>query len=191
MKPRHGFSLVEVIGALTMGSVVMGIVVALMTLLLQTEGATRGHVHRSTVLARLGEQFRCDTRAAKTTAAGQIAGEIAATWQFTLVPGHVITYRPESGRLVRLETDGQGTQRREAFTLPPETTARIEIPEQPTARIVSLLIIPAADASARTSKRIIRFDAMLASDHRFATSEASSSENEDEGPSNEDADGQP
>lgn len=163
MNRRHGTSLLEVASITAAGSVVVAVAVGVLYTLFRTQSAVQDHVHQSTVLSRMGEQFRSDVRAA--TAAGGTGD--AALWRFARPPDRVVTYRAEPAGLVRIETTGRGLPRRERFSLPPGTAASIQLGKGPFPTIVSLVVEPAADGLQTSPVRIARFDALLAADHRF------------------------
>jgi len=162
MNRRRGTTLIEVIVALTAGSVILGVAAAMLCLLLRTQSVSRDHVHQGTVLSRLSEQFRHDVLAATA-----VDGREANSWEFTMTPERTVSYRAESETLVREETaDGEPT-RQQRFSLPPGTAPSIESEGSPSATIVSLIVAPAADDRQRPAARIARFDARLGGDHRF------------------------
>jgi hypothetical protein len=163
MNRRRGTSLIELIAVMGIGAVMMGVAVTLLYTLLRTEGSGRTYVRQSLVLSRLAEQFRRDVHAAKTSQAlsdGQ--GR-----QFELAPGRTVTYRPERGTLSRTEQADGAVQRRESFVLPPGTAASVDVEADTKPTIASLVIAPVGEASRPPGGQAIRFDAVLAKDHRF------------------------
>jgi len=167
MNRRRGISLIEMIAVMGVGAVMMGVAVTLLYGLLRAEGSGREHVRQSSVLGRLADQFRRDVHAAKAVAAAA-DGEGR---QFELAPGRTVTYRFQPGTLTRTEQVDAAPQRQESYALPPGTTATIRIPANTQPAIVSLMITPAAEASAQPAGRAIQIDAVLAGDHRFAKPE--------------------
>ena len=163
MNRRRGFSLIEVLTAITVGSVMIGVAVGMLYTLWRAQGVAREHLHHRTVLSRLDEQFRRDVHAAVTL--GQ--DDATAAWTFVRAPGHTVTYRAESGGLVRVETAGEEPPRQERFALPPGMIASIEVDSETSPAIVSLLVAPAAESNVEPGRRMARFEAALAADHRF------------------------
>ena len=164
MNRRRGVSLIELIVVLGIGAVMMGVCVTLLYAVLRTDGVGREHVRHSIVLARLADQFRRDVHAAKTVT-GVADGE---QWKLELPPGRTVTYRLEAGVLARSEQVDGTVQRRESFTLPSGTTASIEIQAEAEPTVVSLMIVPVAEATGQPAGRAVQIDAVLARDHRFA-----------------------
>jgi len=163
MKRRRGTMLIELVVAMVVGSVVLGVTVAVLYLLMQTQGIARYHLHQSTGLSRLAEQFRRDVHAASVVLPQGGTG----SWKFELGRGHAVTYRAQSSGLLRVENGPQATPRREEFALPPGTDVSIQFDQEASATVVSMSLAPAADAVKPVERRVARFDAVLAADHRF------------------------
>ena len=70
---RRGFTLIEMLVVMTVGSVIVGIGVGMLHVLLRTEQTGRDRVHQAGVLARLAEQFRSDVGAAVRQTPGAAA----------------------------------------------------------------------------------------------------------------------
>jgi len=201
MKRRHAISLVEMVAAMAVGSVIMGVAVTMLYTLLRMDRVARERIERSAVLCRLSEQFREDVRSATEA----IEDDAAASWKFILAAEHAVTYTAESGRVARVETVGEGPPRREWYRLPPGAVVTIQIPSPPAplpasgargeaaspptplsvgeARgegtqptIVSLSVAPEVDDSELPGSPVARFDAVLAADHRFEQPAASEEE---------------
>jgi len=168
MNRRRGISLIEMIAVMGVGAVMMGVAVTLLYGLLRAEGSGREHVRQSSVLGRLADQFRRDVHAAKAVA---VAADGEGR-QFELAPGRTVIYRFQPGTLTRTEqVVDAAPERRESYALPPGTTATIQIPANTQPAIVSLMIMPVAEASGQPAGRSIQIDAVLARDHRFAKPE--------------------
>lgn len=167
MNRRRGISLIEMIAAMGIGAVMMGVAVALLYTLLETEGSGREHLRHGSVLGRLADQFRRDVHAAKSV--GDVADGEGR--QFELAPGRTVTYRLEPGTLVRTEQVDAVVQRRESFALPPGTTTSIRIEADTDPTIVSLMITPVAEPPRQPGRRTARIDAVLARDRRFTRPE--------------------
>ncbi|MBN2475805.1 MAG: prepilin-type N-terminal cleavage/methylation domain-containing protein [Pirellulales bacterium] len=173
MRHRHGYMLVELLTAMTIGSVLLAVATGLLLTVLRIDRAARERAGQRIALGRLSEQFRRDVRAA-TAMARPDAPEGA---EFLREPDHTVTYQAEDGYLVRTERRDGAVRQQEAFRLPSGTTALMETRDDVEPAIVSLRIVdhPATEsANAQSAKPLarptVRVDAALARDHRFLTS---------------------
>jgi len=191
MKQRRGISLVEVMITLTIGSVVMGVAAMTLGTLFRNERVARDQLSQGVQLARLAEQFRRDVHAATAVAAEGDDENATSQWKLDLPSGGTVTYRAvyreTDGELLRTETTSEqgAVARRDAFALPANTTAAIEVlehdvQEDRAATLVRLVISPAdvdPNIAGRSSpKRPIDIDAVLAKDHRFAVPKSAAEE---------------
>jgi len=108
MKKRNrGYSLVEMVVVITVGTVLMGIAVTMLGALLHASAAMNGHVRHITTVRRLAEQFRDDAHAAVSTQSLDITGledgEDASGRSFELASDHIVTYEFRSGSVDRIE----------------------------------------------------------------------------------------
>lgn len=170
MRRRYGFSLIEVIGALTAGSVMVGVAVGVLYMLFRMDDVAREHLHQGTVLCRLAEQFRRDVNAA--TAVSEDGDDSGTSWKFVMAAEHTVVYSLEAGGVARTETAAGEKPRRESYRLPSGMAASMRIDKETSATIVSLLVVPVAEGSvaedaAPPGRREAVFDALLAADHRF------------------------
>ena len=90
--------------------------------------------------------------------------------------GDTVTYRSTVAAVLRIETPGQGdaTERRESFALPPDTTASIEVDDASRPQVVTLVISPLAEVELHGTlpprrQRSTRLEAVVARDLRFMT----------------------
>lgn len=167
MSRRPGVTLIELVAVLGIGAVMMGVTVTLLYGLLRADCSGRDHLRQSIGLGRLADQFRRDVHAAKTSR-DVTDGDGR---QFELAADRTVTYRLQSGGLTRSEQVGEATVRRESFALPPGATASIQMAADAQPAIVSLMITPVAKAPEPAGGPVIRIDAVLARDHRFAKPE--------------------
>ncbi len=163
MNRRRGFSLIEMLVVITVGSVLLGVTVSVFHLLLRMEGTARQYVYQSAVTAQLVDQFRRDVHRAVDAAAAD------DDWQLTFSAGHTIVYRLGPGELVRIERIDGADHHRETFILPPETTVFMKIPDGIGPRLVRLRLVPQGLAGPVAGREIC-IEALLASDHRYAKS---------------------
>ena len=170
MNRRRGFSLIEMLVVISVGSVLLGVTVSVFHLLFRMEHTARQYVHQSAVTAQLADRFRRDVhQAVDAAAADDDAG------QLTLSPGHTIVYQPRPGELVRIERIDGADRHRETFSLPPETAVSMEIPDGDGPRLIRLRLVPQG-LGGPVAGREICIEALLASDHRYARAPANSTE---------------
>jgi prepilin-type N-terminal cleavage/methylation domain-containing protein len=163
MKPRRGFTLIEIIVAIAVATVVLAAAVALLHALLRADAAHRDAMQRSAAVDRLTQQFRDDVHAAV-----RVAGA-SPDWQFDLPGGRSVAYQMTADGIVRIEKAGQAVAGRESFSLPAGAVARIETAMRGGATLVRLTVVPAAGDDAQSvSAAPYRIDAVMAADHRFA-----------------------
>lgn len=161
---RRGFTLVEMLVVLTIGTVVVGIAVGMLHLLLRTEQAGRDRVPEARILARLAEQFRSDVGAAVRQPRIAKAGE----WQFALAGDRVATYRTLPGEVQWDERTADKLVRQESYVLPSGYSATIAVQNKSTPTVASLVI--ADRGTPQTPGREMHITAVLGKDHRFTKS---------------------
>ena len=161
---RRAFTLIEMLVAISVGSVLMGIAVSLLLVLLGAEQSGRTHAERSESLQRLADQFRRDVHAA----VGEVAagGEDQHGCRLRLAGGESVRYAIGGGGLSREERKGSEVVRGESYALPKDSTTAIAIDRTTSPWTLSLTIVP-NDASLGPGHEI-RIDAVLGRDHRFA-----------------------
>jgi prepilin-type N-terminal cleavage/methylation domain-containing protein len=163
MRTYRGFTLIEILVATTVATIVLATAVALLHTLLRADAANRDAMQRSAAVNRLSGQFRDDVHAAVRIAAS------SPDWQFDLPGGRSVVYQVTADSIVRTEKAGQAVAGRESFSLPPKAAAWIETATRDGVILVSLLVVPAADDSAQPpSAAPLRIDAILGREHRFA-----------------------
>jgi len=160
MKRRRGFTLVEMLIAMSVGTIISAVAIALIVTLMRSENVAQDHIRKSAVESRLADRFRRDVHAAESID----IDDAGLAWTFTLGPEHAIAYRIDANHIERLETDASKIERRETFILPPDRTAAIETPRRP---IVTLSIVQADASDDKRPGTPVRFDAVLAADLRY------------------------
>lgn len=168
MKRPHGFTLVEMLVVMAMGSVLTAVAIGLIVTMLRSEDVARNHLHQSAVQSRLADQFRRDVHAADAID----VDDSGVVWTLALGPEHTVTYRADSNWLERSETGNpQSTdpngQRLETYVLPPDHTAMLEMPKQTDPQIVGLSIVPTSKTIDARPRPIVRFEALLSADRRY------------------------
>jgi prepilin-type N-terminal cleavage/methylation domain-containing protein len=160
---RRAYTLVEMIAAISVGSVLMGIAVSLVIVLLRAEQSGRTHAERSESLRRLADQFRRDVHAA----VGETAGaEDRHGCRLRFENKTSVQYAVNGNEVSREESVDAKTVRRESYVLPKASTAAVAVDRATSPWTFSLTIVP--DDPSLQSNREIRIDALLGRDHRFA-----------------------
>lgn len=163
---RRGFTLIEMVCAITVSALLMGIAVLLLASLLKSEWSGREHFERGNSLDSLADRFRRDVHAAVDAPAKLTDGREA--WDMPVaIDGfsHYIRYEVDGEYITRHEHNSEHPERWETYALPKGCTVSIETETIGDERIVCL-IIAAKDASP-TAGRNVRIEAQLGRDHRF------------------------
>lgn len=161
---RHhrGYSLIETVAVLTVGSVIVGIGVGMLHLLLRTERTGRDRVPQSRMVARLAQQFRSDVNAAVR----QVPATKQGPWQFVMADRRLVTYRILAGEVRWDERQGDKVVRQESYVLPSGRSATI-VPQAPaTPAVLSLVLTD--NGPPGTAGREMLVTAVLGKDQRFA-----------------------
>jgi prepilin-type N-terminal cleavage/methylation domain-containing protein len=165
MIDRRGFTLIEMLAALTIGSVVLGISVSMLALLLRVERLGREHVQQDGVTVRLAEQFRDDAHAALPPAPTDARNK--GPWRFVLASDRTVTYRALPEAVDREEAVAGKRVRYESYTLPAGWAARVLVAADGKPPLASL-IVTSTETPRRTDGEV-RIDAVLGRDQRFTT----------------------
>jgi prepilin-type N-terminal cleavage/methylation domain-containing protein len=161
---RRGYSLIEMLVVLTVGTVIVGISVAMLHSLLRAEQTGRDRVPQAGILARLAEQFRGDVAAALR----QTPGARQAEWPFVLADDRLVTYRALPGEVRREERTAGKLVRQESYVLASGSSAAIRVQGKDAPTVVNLIIVVGGEHP--TAGREMRVTAVLGKDHRFTKS---------------------
>lgn len=178
-RSRQGASLIELLAAITVGSVVFGLALVLAHGFLRMENNLRAERQTWAALGRLAEQFRDDAHAAQTVAMPEpkpegakrtatSTAEPGAAWSFQFASGRRAEYVVAAAEVTRIERVRGTVTSRESYPLPPGTTARLEPPAAGTRR-VALRIVPEELAVRQPAAQPVRIEALVGFDHRFAS----------------------
>jgi len=169
MNRRRGYSLIEILVVITVGSVMLGVAVAMLHTLMQVQEDSREWLRYHTTLGRLGRQFRCDVHAAVgfQPPEAKPGGDPPTPWQLDFKPDRVVRYRVDQRGLIRTEQTGGNLLRREAFWLPDDRAVSIRLQAETRPPIVSLSITSGAGGPGGRRWKPVRIDAVLGRDHRF------------------------
>lgn len=162
---RHapGFTLVEVVIAVSMVSFVMGGAAVLLQGVWRVERSTRHHAQNLAADFRLAESFRSDMHLADTSAAAPLAGvESANQLALTLVDGRTVEYTADLAQVERVVRRGGEIISRDTFLLKPQATVRWQADSDDAAMISMLVSAPLGTEQFDLSDvRTMRTDAIL------------------------------
>jgi prepilin-type N-terminal cleavage/methylation domain-containing protein len=167
MKRRAGFTLVETLAAITVGSVMLAVAVGLLHSLFRLDRAARDGFQTSSTLTRLGEQFRADVHAA-TKIETRSPANPGRLCELALPEGVSVVYRTDSDgeELIRVERRGGKDVAIESFALPPESAASVERFTAEQTPLAGLRIGRRSAAPATEPDSRFRIEAAIGLDHR-------------------------
>jgi type II secretory pathway component PulJ len=160
-------TLIEVIVASTLASAIFGIAVELLSVTMHSTESGRDRVVSTAVMTRLAEQFRSDVHAAANVSVDRAAGG-QARWTLKLADDLRIEYEADEDVLKRIEYRGDKVQVRDAFAMPQGADPRLELQPEKNPTQASLSVRRSADATVDAAGYILRIEARLDRDSRFA-----------------------
>ncbi|HID78763.1 MAG TPA: prepilin-type N-terminal cleavage/methylation domain-containing protein [Planctomycetaceae bacterium] len=172
---RTGFSLVELLVVIAVGSVVMGIAVGLTLVVFQVQKRCEAQQGQLAVLGRLAEQFRRDVHAATVVrplnqpdrkATDEESGPETG-WEIQLQGDRAVRYRLGRNAVERVELAGSRPTTRESYRLPAGAEALVETEEDDSETLVSLLVVRSGARRAPVGLRELRIVAAVGRDLRF------------------------
>jgi type II secretory pathway pseudopilin PulG len=164
--------LVEMIVAMAVATMLLGMAVGLLGTLLRLEDATRARARATEVLAELARQFRSDAHAAVAAVSGRDGTAVALK-----LPGeHNIRYDVAAGEVIRREEGGPAAAREDSFRLPPSASARLDVSRVSSAPRRSHDVASLAIHSPGAAGLALRIEAAVARDHRFEKPKKSNEE---------------
>jgi prepilin-type N-terminal cleavage/methylation domain-containing protein len=163
MTRRAGYTLIEMIVAITMSGAILAVAAGVLHGLLTSDKNGQQHMVRHQSLARLATDFRNDAHAALEADFSK-----ASQLEFTLPErDRKIRYREAPDGLVREEQSGGAVRHREAYRL--SEAVKIEfLKESSSPALLSLRIHTGTRPGEPLAGPPIRIDAAMGSDHRFA-----------------------
>jgi len=176
---RHGWSLIETIAAVTVGSVVFGLAVAIAHTFFRLDQNLQTERQTWASLNRLAEQFREDAHAAEAvTAPGQrpLTAKVPAkgdtgpppAWIFHFPANRQVEYSATGEGLARIERVGDKVVSREGYVLPPGTLVKLQ-PPGPSSRMVVLQLVLSESVGRKPAAQPLRIEAAAGLDRRFAS----------------------
>lgn len=166
-RERRGVSLVEIMAAMTVLTVVLGLTVALLEMLLRLNTAGGEHAAHEATIARLGRAFRRDVRDADLVSRCDEGGTSG-----TLTLGHsgrapIVEYQIRKAEVVRVEWDGDEIVKQERYALPLNSAPRFERPVPKDRHVLALVVNRRARKTETGVVHPMRIEASLGAARRF------------------------
>jgi prepilin-type N-terminal cleavage/methylation domain-containing protein len=140
MKRRRGFTLIEMLVAITVGTTLAGIAVFLLYALMKSHNTGREHLEYCRTVNRLAEQFRDDVHSMRKTSPD--ATETLCDLLPNTADDTRVRYQCLEGRIDRSELQGEKIVRRESYMLPQDLESSIKTQAQQGATVVVIVISP-------------------------------------------------
>jgi type II secretory pathway pseudopilin PulG len=179
VKPRRrGISLVELVVVMGIATVMLGLAVTTIHMLLRAEWNSTETVWYGTSLARFSRTFRQDVHAATSAGIPTPPPDGKSRLELTLPKQRTVTFRIDGNTITRLEADAGKVRHGDVYHFPPKSTIRFGRTQEPA--LVHVVInrpsMPEALAGReddggkayRPAGRVLRIEAAVARDHRFA-----------------------
>ncbi|HEV3415701.1 MAG TPA: hypothetical protein VG056_02775 [Pirellulales bacterium] len=160
-------TLIELIMASTVASAIFGIAVQLLSVTLHSTESGRDRVVSTAAMSRLAEQFRADVHAAAIVSVDHADGS-HAHWTVKFADDLRVEYEADENVLKRTEYRGEKVQARDAFALPQDADPRLELHPEKSPTQASLLLRRNADPAVEATGYVLRIEARLGRDLRFA-----------------------
>jgi prepilin-type N-terminal cleavage/methylation domain-containing protein len=170
-RPRRGFTLLELIIAMTAVAVILAVTTMLMHFVLEMNAEVRQRTQTVTTVGRLAEQFRSDAH--RSIGEPTVAADHRAI-EFHLPGGKVIKWQADARGLTRSAPaadrgpGGLAAMHEDSYALPSGTTAALELQSQGAARIATIRI-----DSPGSRGPSLAIEALAARDGRMAIEEES------------------
>lgn len=157
------------------GSAVFGISVQFLKLTMQSTEGARDRVAATETFVRLSERFRADAHAAREIAVSEQKDK-AARWIMRLEGDERAEFEPRDEQVLWTKYQGEKVAARDAFLLPEQARVRIELEPKDKPDIASMLVKIGADRDDGSAGQLLRIDAAVGRDLRFAGRDAETKE---------------
>ena len=171
MKHRRAFTLVELLAAITVGSVIMGLALMLLQLVLRTDRGSRRQLVETRATAELADVFRRDVRAARSADVTGVNQSPASRLVLQSGEGQTVEYIAGVGEIARTRKSDEKVVARESFRFSSLAGARFDIAmhaSRPLATLEMTRTKTGGPPAARVNHPPFRIEAAVAADHRYA-----------------------
>ena len=155
---RSGTTLIELVVVMTVQTAILGLAIALLSLLITTEKQGRRDVERGMAYDALSDRFRRDAHAAESAETNATSHELrlASDWR--------VTYQSTEEGIQRLEFFGEAIAARELFRLPIGYQSQFESEQVSGVTLLRLRLKPAAAADGKPSSAAWQCEAVVGRD---------------------------
>jgi prepilin-type N-terminal cleavage/methylation domain-containing protein len=166
MKSRNGFSLVELLIVMSVGTAMLMVAMSILYLLKETQGNVRQRLASGRRVIRLADQFRDDVHGASTVkpVPNETPSSTETIWQFTIQPNTIVRYEIRDDEVRRIRSI-EDRKIQENYRLPAGVRATL-LPPPSESTITTLRFETVAPGVAGT--RPVQIDAVLGFTNRHA-----------------------
>ncbi len=170
---RAGWTLIELLLAMTVGATIFAVAVELFALAMRADSTGHDRAGAATAIDRIAEQFRADAHVAESvTAPAAKEGAVGCTLRLPDEGRVEYEFTTQDHLLRRTEYRGATLQRRDAYQLSDDSTVHWELRAVSERTIASLIVEFPADSQPESQKTILRIDANVGFDRRSARATA-------------------
>jgi type II secretory pathway component PulJ len=170
MKQRRGYSLIELVMAMTIGFVLLGFGVRMLVLVLRLDRSETTRLQEEMSLDQLARQFRNDVASATPSPLPSKDDLGRGRLDLARASGIVVRYRVEKDALLRTESLGDESRGRNQYRLASRANPRIESEVQGGHVIVRIRWEPAKDQVGGSRRIGLPIEAVLGRYPHFASS---------------------
>lgn len=167
MRSRNGFSLVELLIVMSVGTAMLMVAMSVLYLLKETQNNVRQRLASGRRVTRLADQFRDDVHDASRVerVPNETSSSTETIWRFTIQPDTVVRYEIGDDEVRRIRTTGD-RKIHEDYRLPAGVRASLLSPASESS--ITTLRFETADPGGEGT-RPIQIDAVLGFANRYAS----------------------
>lgn len=164
---RRGSSLIEMMAAISVGSILLSLSGGLILMLLRWDAGLAHRIVEQRAQGRLAEALHCDVRAAATLTSNDDAAHPDRSSITLDTPAGRCEYRCEQGRVVRTFGNETRNPSREEYRLAPSAEARFRRVDRDGTPFVRLVVVERRRATSRAPERTWEIETPLGADRQF------------------------